>query len=451
MGFDHMSSKISWWGVLKRFGGAILLFFVGLTLLSIAFSFLLVFLYRAIHLGGSWQRLAEQLTLQPLPHVWRAAVLSLVGLALIGFTIWISARRLLSPFISGGWASLFNQIDSLEKRSTGPKIVVIGGGIGTAQLIRGLKVFASRLSVVVHMTDEGGSTGRLRRALGTPAFGDIVSNIVALSDSEDLLKDLLLYRFEGDRYGADTELGGHKLGNLLFAAMADITGDLNHAISKVSRIFNVHGKVLPVTLDTVFLRARTKDDVLVEGEEKIDLGQYEGVKVLDRIWYEPEHARTNPQVIAAVEEADIIILGPGDLYTTILANLIFPELKEALEHSSALKCFILNVANKPFETRGYQLDDFLEAFKRHGAEHTFNCILVNSNTSIPIPSTPEYEGYSFVPFDRGSAEARGYRLVEGDFLQSYMGGVEGKGVSLYHDPQKIARALMDLYAESRST
>jgi len=446
-----MDKTPSLFQILKRFRSAIALFIIGLSLLSIAFSFLLIYFYRAIHLEGSWQEFAAQLTLQPLPHIWRAAIIGLVGLVVICLTLVLSVRKLLGPFVSGGWGQLFRQMDSFDLRSTGPKIVVIGGGIGTAQLVRGLKKNASRLSVVVHMTDEGGSTGRLRRALGTPAFGDIVSNIVALSDSEELLKDLLLYRFEGDRYGGDTELGGHKLGNLLFAAMADITGDLNHAISKVSRIFNVHGKVLPVTLDQVYLRARTRDKVLVEGEENIDLGRYEGAKVLDTIWYEPEHAKTNPQVIEAIREADIIILGPGDLYTTILANLIFPELKEAIEKSDALKCYILNIANKPFETRGYELSDFLDAFKRHGAEHTFNHILVNTNQSIPIPSTPEYEGYSFVQYDREKVRDMGYQLIEGDFLQSYMGGVEGKGVSLYHDPQKIAQAVMDTYQAYRSS
>jgi len=286
---------------------------------------------------------------------------------------------------------------------------------------------------------------------GAPAFGDIVSNIVALSDSEELLKDMLLYRFKGERYGGDKELGGHKLGNLLFAAMSDITGDLNHAIEKISKIFAVRGKVLPVTLDSVYLRAKTIDGQVIEGEENIDLGRYEGDKVLDTIWYEPRGAKVNPKVIEAVREADIIVLGPGDLYTTILSNLIFKDLVKAIEKSPAFKCYILNVANKPFETRGYHLLDFIEAFKRHGAEKTFTHIFVNTNTLIPIPTTPEYGGYDYVQYDAAAVSQLGYTLVEGDYLEEYMGGVEGKGVSIYHDPEKIARALMAQYEAIRWT
>ncbi|HDS11580.1 MAG TPA: YvcK family protein, partial [Candidatus Wirthbacteria bacterium] len=375
---------------------------------------------------------------------YRALILGTLGLGLVGLTFYYGARRVLKPFV-GGWSQLIRTMDSYDLRHNGPRVVLIGGGIGTAQLIRGFRDLASRLSVIVHMTDEGGSTGRLRRALGTPAFGDIVSNIVALSDSEDLLKQLLLYRFEGDRYGKDTDLGGHKLGNLLFAAMADITGDLNRAIEQVGQVFAVRGQVIPVTQDKVFLRARTVDGLIVEGEEKIDLGDYEGAKILEEIWYEPKEARVDPQAIEAIEQADIIILGPGDLYTTILATVIFPQLAEAMARSQAFKAYITNVANKPFETKGYELDDFIEAFKRHRVERIFDYIFVNSNHEIAIPVSPEYEGYSFVKFNQEAVEAKGYQVVAGDYLESYMGGVEGKGVSIYHDPAKIVQAIMTKY------
>jgi uncharacterized cofD-like protein len=189
----------------------------------------------------------------------------------------------------------------------------------------------------------------------------------------------------------------------------------------------------------------------VEGEENIDLGRYEGEKVLDEIWYEPDQAKANPKVIEAIEKADIIVLGPGDLYTTILSNLIFKDVTRAIVNNQhALKAYILNVANKPYETRGYELGDFIEAFRRHGAERTFDHILVNSNHDIPIPTAPEYEGYSYVSYDKTSTEAAGYRVVEGDFLERFMGGVEGKGVSIYHDSQRVAHKLIDLYRKTKA-
>lgn len=434
--------------LMVRFRLSMLLLFLGIGLFALSFAFLMILFYRNIAFSGTVQDFIYLVTLQSLPHWWRFVILFAVGCVLTLVALYLSGRGLIGPF-RGYYTDLAEVLISHNLRSQGPRIVCIGGGIGTAQLIRGLKQYAGRLSVVVHMTDDGGSAGRLRRSLGLPPLGDIVSNLVALSDAEDLLKQLLLYRFKGERYGNDTDLGGHKLGNLLFAAMANITGDLNRAIEQLSRIFAVRGDVLPVTLDNVFLHARTRDGIEVEGEEKIDLGKYEGEKVLESIWYEPKIAQVNPKVIAAVEKADIIVLGPGDLYTSILANLIFKDLTQAVARSKAFKCYVLNVANKPYETRGYNLDEFIEAFRRHGAERTFETIFVNANQSLPIPPTPEYEGYSYVGYDRAATEEAGYRIVEGDFLEPQMGGVEGKGASLYHDPDKIAAAMMREYERGR--
>jgi len=424
-----------------RFWPLLTLLLLGTAFFAAGMAYLMIMVYRSLQLSGQFQELVYYGTLQFLPHFWRFATLVGVGILLLTFTLFQLSRSLLNPF-RGHYADLADVLTVYHKRTEGPRIVCIGGGIGTAQLIRGLKQYAGRLSVVVHMTDDGGSAGRLRRSLGLPPLGDIVSNLVALSDAEALLKKLLLYRFQGERYGKDTDLGGHKLGNLLFAAMANITGDLNRAIEQLSRVFAVRGDVLPVTLDNVFLHARTRDGIEVEGEENIDLGNYEGEKVLESIWYEPKTAQVNPKVIAAVEKADIIVLGPGDLYTSILANLIFQDLTQAINRSQAFKCYVLNVANKPYETRGYTLDEFIKAFARHGAEHTFETIFVNANQSLPIPTTPEYEGYSYVSYDRASTEQAGYRVVEGDYLEPHMGGVEGKGASLYHDPDKIAASIV---------
>lgn len=396
------------------------------------------------NIPAAWQEIIDLLILKDWPTVARGLFFTSLGLIFFFISFSILGNKLLQPYISDN-QNILKHWDTYYKRTSGPNIVLIGGGIGTAQLIRGMKQHAGRLSVVVHMTDDGGSAGRLRRYMGTPAFGDIVSNIVALSDAEDLLKDVLLYRFEGERYGKDGELGGHKLGNLLFAALSDISGDLNHAIERVSKIFAVRGKVLPVSLDPVFLHAKTIEGQIVKGEENIDLGKYNGKKVLDTIWYEPQNGQVNPKVLEAIKKADLIIMGPGDLYTSILANLIFKDLTVAIEKSNAMKAYVLNVANKPFETRGYKLKDFIQAFKRHQAHRTFNYIFVNNNQKIPIPVTPEYEGYSYVKYDKEEIEKMGYTIKEGDYLEKFIGGVEGKGISIYHDPEKIAQHIMEVF------
>lgn len=421
---------------------------MGLVMVSVGFAFLLINVYRSVRFSGATQELIHYSTLQFLPHTWRFVVIGGGGILLVAATILRLGKNILNPF-RGTYDDYLLEAQAFDRRTEGPNIVCIGGGIGTAQLIRGLKKYAGRLSVVVHMTDDGGSAGRLRRSLGIPPMGDIVSNVVALSEREELLSELFLYRFKGPRYGEDHDLGGHKLGNLIFAAMAEITGDLNHAIEKISRVFAVRGQVLPVTLENVFLRARTQDGVIVEGEENIDLGQYEGEKVLENIWFEPRSAKANPKVLMAIREADIIILGPGDLYTTILSNLIFPDLTRALQQSKAFKAYILNVANKPYETRGYKLSDFINAFKRHKALGTFDHIFVNNNHAIPIPETPEYHGYSYVDYDVAATSKQGFILHEGDFLESFMGGTEGKGPSIYHDPKKIAAAVMEVWTATR--
>ncbi len=429
-----------------KFKNLLLVVGLGVTILAIGFAYLLVWIYRHVYFNGQFQHLIYFVTLQFVPHVWRFVILTAVGLGIVLWSLQEVLMHVLAPFRQTD-GNLADQLQSYQKRVQGPRIVVIGGGIGTAQLVRGLKEHAGRISVVVHMTDDGGSAGRLRRSLGIPPLGDIVSNIVALSDMEELMKELLVYRFKGDRYGSDNDLGGHKVGNLLFAALADITGDLNTAIAAASRIFAVRGEVLPVTLENVFLHASTRDGVEVSGEENIDLGKYEGGKVLEKIWCEPKDVPANPRVLEAIRKADVIILGPGDLYTTILASLIFPEVVAEIKHSQAFKAYVLNVANKPYETRGFELADFIEAFKRHGAEQCFDYIFVNKDQSLPIPATPEYDGYSFVQYDVAMAKAMGYKIVEGEFLEATVGGKEGKSGSLYHDPKKIAKAILNYYHE----
>src|SRR3989338_3620557 len=203
---------------------------------------------------------------------------------------------------------------------TRPKnIVCLGGGIGTSQILKGLRDFPCDLAAIVSMADDGGSAGRLRRAFSVPPPGDLVNCLAALSDEESILKKLFVYRFEGKRYGKDTDLGGQKLGNLIFVALSDIfKGDTNKALVEFSKIVSSSGQVLPATLGDVNIWAKTQNGKKIYGEENIDLGKYDGTRSLSEVHLDPENVKAYKHSVDAIKNADLIIIGPGDLFTTIL-------------------------------------------------------------------------------------------------------------------------------------
>lgn len=309
-------------------------------------------------------------------------------------------------------------------------IVCLGGGIGTVNLIKGLRQYPYNITIVVSMADDGGSAGRLRRFYQIEPPGDVVSCAAALCFSENpQLSELLTYRFPGDRYGKDDELAGHKLGNLIITALRDITGDFYLALELYKKLFELKGTILPATQGMVSLQARTVEGKIIEGEENIDLGNYEGKKVLEQINLAPVDPIAGKGVIEAILSADVIIAGPGDLYTNILPVLVVPGIAQAIEQSPAAKLFIVNVANKPFETKGYMVSDFINAIVKHIGSYPFDKTIVNNNISFPIPK--EYD-YQFVPIDR-KAKEKNVLVIEDLVDQTF---------PLYHDSQKLARTVV---------
>lgn len=311
---------------------------------------------------------------------------------------------------------------------TDKKIVCLGGGIGTVNLIKGLKEYSDNITVVVSMADEGGSSGRLRRIYNIFPPGDLVSCMSALCNRDGIQK-VLTYRFPGERYGNDKELGGHKLGNLVMVALRDIKGDFNEAITEFKRIFNIDGNFYPATEKEVSISAITSEGKKVFGEETIDLGKYDGKRILEKVFLHPKGINANPKAVSAINKADIIIAGPGDLYTTIFPVLIVPQIAEALIKSKAQKIFIVNVTNKPFETKGYALSDYLNAIKKHLKIMPFNKIVVNKNFE---PKIPKRYKYSYVKIDKkviDNTEIISEDLVDNDF-------------PLYHNSRKLANAIL---------
>lgn len=314
-------------------------------------------------------------------------------------------------------------------------IVCLGGGVGTAQVLKGLRNSPFSLTAIVSMADDGGSAGRLRRAFSVPPPGDLVNCLAALSDEESVIKELFLYRFAGKRYGKDTDLGGHKLGNLIFVALTDIyKGDTAKALEEFSRIISSKGRVIPATLDDVNIWATTAGGNKVYGEQNIDMGKYRGRgKSLKAVHLDPPGVKASQEAKEALKLADVIIAGPGDLFSTTLPVIIVPQIKSVLLSSKAIKIFIINIANKPFETTGFKVSDYIKTVENHIGQNPFDFILVNTNQNAKIPG--EFN-YKYVVYDESDLSHIESKIIAGDFVN--------EGFSLYHDSVKISKALENL-------
>lgn len=311
-------------------------------------------------------------------------------------------------------------------------IVCLGGGVGTSQILKGLRDYEYNLTAIVSMADDGGSAGRLRRAFAVPPPGDIVNCLAALSSEESVLNALFLYRFAGQRYGKDTDLGGQKLGNLIFVALTDIyKGDTAKALEEFSKIISSKGRVLPATMEDVNIWAKTKDGKRVSGEENIDLGKYSGSnKALAEVHLNPPNAKAYKPALEAIKMADVIIIGPGDLFSTVIPVLIVSQIRAELTKSKAEKLFIVNTTNKPFETPNFKVSDYLKTIDDHIGANVIDKVLVNTNTAAAIPKGLKYK---YVEYDSPKLVSYSSEVVLGDFANEQY--------PIYHDSEKIAKVL----------
>lgn len=311
------------------------------------------------------------------------------------------------------------------------KIVCLGGGIGTSRLIRGLKKYNPQLTVITSMADDGGSSGRLRKAYNIMPPGDIVNCIAALiPEDEKELEALLLYRFPGNNLQMKA-IDGHKLGNLIMLAEIQRTGDFYKAIEVTKKMFKVTANLYPATDQRVHLWAITRDNRRVHSETTLDLALYSQPHGLKKVYITPSRPKVNKKVVESIMNADIIISGPGDLYTNQLPVIIVPEIKQAIQESKAQKMFIVNVANKPVETKGFTLKDHLQAFTDHIGVFPFNTVIVNNNFQNEIPR--KYN-YTYVPIDTTLKDTQqSFRLIEADLIKA--------DFPLYHDHEKLASVV----------
>lgn len=308
------------------------------------------------------------------------------------------------------------------------KVVVIGGGTGLSVLLRGLKEKPFYITAIVTVADDGGSSGRLREEMSMPPPGDIRNVIVALADTEPLLAGLFQYRFVN---GAG--LAGHSLGNLFIAAMKEITGDFVTAVKEISRVLAVRGQVLPAANQAIVLKAEMEDGTIVVGESQIPkIG-----KKIKRVFLEPKDVQPLDDAIEAIREADLILLGPGSLYTSILPNLLVPGISKAIVESQAKKAYICNVMTQPGETDFYTASDHVNALYNHVGTDLFDTIIVN-NAEIPEAVLERYreKGAAPVQFDEERLRKFGFQIIQDNYViyETY----------LRHNAPRVADAIAAL-------
>lgn len=319
-----------------------------------------------------------------------------------------------------------------RRLNKGPKIVTIGGGTGLSSLLRGLKEYSFNITAIVTVADDGGSSGRLRREIGVLPPGDIRNCIAALADEEKLLTELFQYRFN-----AGDGLIGHSFGNLFLTALSDITGDFEKAIAASSRVLAIKGRVLPATLTDVHLWAKLTDGRIIEGESSIAKANGK----IETIGCYPETPIALPAAVKAIQEADYLIIGPGSLYTSIIPNLLVPDIVKAIAESQAPSIYICNIMTEPGETDDYSVSDHIRAIDKVTKGKIFDAVLVNRT----LPSDAALERYATensypVTLDREEIAKLGRGIV----LANIMAEETNQGY-IRHNSQLLAQVLLRWY------
>jgi uncharacterized cofD-like protein len=399
----------------------LLLLLFAITFVSLGAAYFMVQLYRE----QPFPEIVYTLTLQFLPRPVRGLLFLGAG-ALIGAIALLRLNAsILSVVMPTGGSSVVDRVYAARALRRGPKIVAIGGGTGLSTLLRGLKEYSQNLTAIVTVADDGGSSGRLRQELGVLPPGDFRQCLVALSDVEPLMTRLFQYRF-----GEGTGLEGHSFGNLFIVAMTAITGNFERAISESSRVLAVRGQILPSTLDDVTLGAEFDDNARVNGESAIP--KMNGN--IRRVFITPVEAAGYPDAVRAILEADLVILGPGSLYTSLLPNLLVKDIGRAVRASGAMKVYVCNVATQPGETQGYTANQHIEALVKHIGPRALDYALVNDNLKVELPPTSACRPVAIEPSLLGKLPAS---IVTADVVDV--------SNPIRHDPKKLVSSIMRIY------
>lgn len=406
---------------LKRW---LVLLFAGITVLGLGAAILLIELYR----GLPDESIVFLITGAGLDRPIRAGIAVAVGLLLTGIGVWGLMRSVVSPFVARG-DSVMEVLYTKRYLARGPRIVAVGGGTGLSTLLRGLKGYSANITAIVAVADDGGSSGRLRQQLGIAPPGDIRNCIAALADAEPLMTQLMQYRFP-----PGSGLDDHAFGNLFIAAMTAVTGDFEEAVRESNRVLAVRGQVLPATSVPLNLAAVLSSGRRLGGQAAITHAE----EPIDHVMIEPADVRANPEALERMLEADMIVIGPGSLYSSVLPNLLISDIRDALAAASGLRVYVCNVATQPGETGSFSAAAHLEALFDHVGDDLIDFALINGNHSARRP-----QGWLGQPVevDERRLEELPVAVIEQDLVDV--------SNAHRHDPAKLASALLRLQQEER--
>jgi uncharacterized cofD-like protein len=418
----------------------LLLAFVGMLLLALAGAHVIRQATKDLQPGGTAQAVIDLITLQFLPFALRGLIIGGIGAALVVIGAWRAARNLTQPLRADAETSLADVIYQKRRQARGPRIVAIGGGTGLSTLLRGLKAHTGNLTAIVTVADDGGSSGALREELGIPPVGDIRNCIAALADAEPLMSELLGYRFPGGHRTEDgpmeTEpggLGGHPVGNLLLAALTALEGgDFEEGVRRMNRVLAVRGQVVPASATPINLVARTRAGITVSGQSMIMR-----TTGIERVWIEPGDVRASHDAVAAIADAEVVVLGPGSLFTSVLPVLLIPAIRDAVAAAPGMRIYACNVAMQPGETEGFDVADHVEALIAHTQGDLVDVVLANDRFQGVVPVGDD-------GWPPGAVRLRwppGLEIVP----RLATDGVASDALPHHHDPERLAVAILRAY------
>ncbi|MGC8473754.1 MAG: gluconeogenesis factor YvcK family protein [Candidatus Dormibacteria bacterium] len=398
---------------------------LGVTVFAVvAISLGISYALREFYLHARLPAFTYDLTLQFWPRWVRAILFVSVGLLILGLGLYKLTESLLSPF-PGGDKTLVERLYDFRRLRKGPRIVAIGGGTGLSTLLRGIKRHSGNVTALVTVADDGGSSGRLRAEYQVLPPGDFRQCLTALADVEPLMAELFQYRFE------EGSLQGHSFGNLFIMAMTAITGDFEHALRESGRVLAVRGQIVPSTLESVTLCALSGEEVLV-GESSVPTAK----GPINQVFLVPEHPPLNPEAELALLNAEMVVVGPGSLYTSLLPNLLVDGMVETLRRSPALKVYVCNVATQAGETVNFTVHDHLEVLDQYVGPGLFDYVVANSNLALPLSPAAVEAGIRRVAFDRRRLAQYGGRP------KFVLADLANPRLTTHHDPDKLAQVLM---------
>jgi uncharacterized cofD-like protein len=342
-------------------------------------------------------------------------------------------RSFIMVFLPGKEDKVLDIMYQKAQLQRGARIVAIGGGTGLSALLEGLKEYTSNISAVVTVADDGGSSGRLREQFDILPPGDIRNCLVALADAPELMRQLFQFRF-----AKNSEFSGHSFGNLFITVMTQLTGDFEQAIRESSRVLAIRGRVIPSTLNKVILAAQYKDGLITEGEAQIP----KRLSAIDKVYLRPQNPAPTPEAIKAIEGAQVIVLGPGSLYTSIIPNLLIRQISQAIISSPAIKIYVCNIMTQAGETDNYTASDHLRAIVKHSAARIVDYCIVNSQ-QISKELRKRYQQENAYPIlvDIAKIRTMGYQVIEDDLVTTHNNLVR-------HNSKKLARIILSLVEEA---